>query len=883
MEIGAGSRLGPYEIVSRIGAGGMGEVFKARDTRLERSVAVKILPVEFARDAQLQSRFEREAKTISQLSHPNICTLHDVGNENGLHFLVMELLEGESLAERLVRGPMPLPEVLRYGAQLAEALGKAHRVGVVHRDLKPGNVMLTKNGIKLLDFGLAKSVEGAWSSTGSTHMEMTEHKPLTQEGTILGTFQYMAPEQLEGAEADARTDIFGLGAVLYEMATGRRAFEGKNKTSLIAAIVSSQPRPLAEVQPLTPPALEHVISRCLEKDPDDRWQSAQDVAEELRWISAAGSQASVAAPVAMRRKHRELLAWIIAAVAVAAAVPLGISAYRNRTRVLTPVESAILPPVNSSFVLGEGAMQLSPDGKRLAFLAEVNGQRMLWVRTLANPRPQPLAGTEDASYPFWSPDSRQIAFFANGKLRKIDAAGGPAQSICDAQQGRGGTWNQDNVIIYAIVRDGLYQTRVTGETPVRITAFDASTGEADHRWPWFLPDGKHYLFLARAENPEDSIVWVGTLGSKDRTRIVQSSGQPAFVGGKLLYTRNKTLLAQPFDPGSLKLAGESVPLAEGVAYVSGTASANYTANATLLVVARNQGKKQLKWFDELGRETGVAGGPADYQFIRLSPDGKHIAAIVEDAGGRSAVWTSDLVRGTSSRFTFGTAEATTCVWSPDGEAIVFGSLRKPPAIDLVTKSFRGSTVEQMLWESDSQRQPFDWSKKGDLLLGFHNGKKKIINDIWLFNVATKKATPLVESPFTEVPGNFSPDGEWFVYSSNESGRSEVFAQPIARPGKWQISTNGGTDPHWSPRGDRILYLSNDRKVISVPVKAAASLEAGEPKTLFDLKTNIRSSVLLPFDIATDGRIVIVEPILDDVSGSFQLVANWTSLVRSKQE
>src|SRR5581483_5056272 len=507
------------------------------DTRLDRAVAVKILPHEFSKNAQLQIRFEREAKTISQLSHPNICTLHDVGNDNGIGYLVMELLEGESLADRLAKGPLPLPEVIRFGAQLAEALGKAHRAGIVHRDLKPGNVMLTKNGVKLLDFGLAKSLDSAFVSTSTMQIDgATEHKPLTQEGTILGTFQYMAPAQLEGAEADARSDIFALGAVLYEMATGQRAFQGKNRTSLIAAIVSAQPRSITETQPMTPPALEHVVSRCLEKDPDDRWQSAQDVAEELRWISEAGSQVSVAAPIAMRRKHREWLAWSVAALAVALLIPLSIAAYRSRTRTPSPVESAILPPDNSPFILGEGPMQLSPDGRKLVFIAEVNGQPMLWVRTLANPIAQVLTGTEDASYPFWSADSRQIAFFAGGKLRRIDASGGPAQTICEAQPARGGTWSKDDVILFSIVRDGIYRTVATGEKPVKITDVDTGGGEADHRWPWFLPDGKHFLYLARAEDPEESIVWLTTLGSKSRTRVVQASGQPAYVNGYLLFT-----------------------------------------------------------------------------------------------------------------------------------------------------------------------------------------------------------------------------------------------------------------------------------------------------------------------------------------------------------
>ncbi|MCM2317460.1 MAG: serine/threonine-protein kinase, partial [Thermoanaerobaculia bacterium] len=450
MTLTAGTRLGPYEIVSPLGAGGMGEVWRAKDTRLERDVAIKILPGDFATNVQLKARFEREAKTISQMNHPNVCTLFDVGHDEGIDYLVMELIEGESLADRLLKGPLPIELVLRHGTEIASALDAAHKQGIVHRDLKPGNVMLTKAGAKLLDFGLAKSgpLMSATSSVSQLADGPTVHKPLTEQGTILGTFQYMAPEQLVGQEADPRTDIFAFGAVLYEMATGQRAFVGKNKTSLVAAIVSGTPPPVSQVAPLTPPALDHVIKKCLEKDPDDRWQSIHDVADQLRWISEAGSRAGEPAPLLAKRKTKLRVAWALhaATALVAVAATLGvIYATKAPPRVL---RATLLPPDKLVFEPTNGAMALSPDGKRLVFPArDSSGKTTLWVRSLDALTAQPLAGTDGGHSPFWSPDSRFIGFFSNGKLRKIDASGGPPQVLCDARNGRGGSWSRSGVIL----------------------------------------------------------------------------------------------------------------------------------------------------------------------------------------------------------------------------------------------------------------------------------------------------------------------------------------------------------------------------------------------------------------------------------------------------
>jgi eukaryotic-like serine/threonine-protein kinase len=878
--IGEGSRLGPYEVVSRIGAGGMGEVWKAKDTRLDRSVAVKILPAEFASNVQLKLRFEREAKTISQLNHPNICTLHDVGNEGGTDYLVMELVQGESFAERLARGQLPLPEVTRYGAQIADALDRAHRAGVVHRDLKPANVMITPNGAKLLDFGLAKTAASVLSTSAVAATELRAadptagraEDPLTTQGTILGTFQYMAPEQLEGVEADARSDIFALGALLYEMVTGKRAFEGKTRTSLIAAIVDRDPPAITSLRPLAPPALERVIRTCLAKNPDDRWQSAHDIAAELRWIGEAGSEAGVAAPVIIRRKHRELAAQALAVTALAAAAFLGYEVYKEKTRTVEPIHAAILPPNRVQFDWTAGPMALSPDGRRLAFVAPTGtGENALWVRPVRSSTAQALPGTSGAAYPFWSPDSKQVAFFADGKLKRIDSGGGPPQTITEAANGRGGAWNGGNVIIFAIVRDGLYSVPASGGTASKITTLDAASGEADHRWPVFLPGGKQFLYLARAEDPEESSVWVGTLGQPERKRIVQSSGNVAYANGYLLYTRERTLLAQKFDVKKLEFSGDPVPLAEQLTYTVGTAASVYSVSDTgLLVYAQGSSRAQLAWYDENGREVGKIGGPGEYGGATLSRDGARVAVDVA-SGGKFDIWIHDLNRATATRFTLKSHHEYAPVWSPDGSQIAYASAAQPPGIELAVKS-TASGAEEVLWGGDdSQRTPADWSQDGQfLLVGVHNPKKKVVNDVWLYSIAERKATQLVSGPFSEFPGSFSPDGAWFVYTSNESGRSEVYAQAIGRAGKWQISTSGGNQPTWSQMGTEIFYIAPDRKLMAVPVTAKDTLVAGDPKPLFEVRG--------AYDVGADGKRFLVMTATDDaLTVPVTMVSNWPVL------
>src|SRR5574341_1062935 len=578
MPLESGTKLGPYEITGAVGAGGMGEVYRARDTRLGRDVAIKVLPEAFAKDAILKERFEREAKTISSLNHPNICTLYDVGHQDGTDFLVMELLEGESLAQRLGKGALPVAETLRIGMEMSDALERAHRQGIVHRDLKPGNIVLTKAGAKLLDFGLAKpQVLTTASGTALSGLATQAHptSPVPREGTVIGTFQYMSPEQVEGREADARSDIFALGAVLYEMATGKRAFEGKSQISIASAILEKEPEPISRVQPMTPPALEHVVKTCLAKDPEERFQTAHDVKIQLRWISESGSQIS-AAPVVRRKRSRERLAWAAALLVVTALAAAGWLWKRAAWSYDAPIVTSILPPAKSFFSLAGnegGPVEVSPDGKMLTFLAtNAEGTPEIWVRDLSQHEARALPGTEGGKAPFWSPDSRSIAFFAGGKLKRVETAGGPAVTVCDAANARGGTWMPGGVILFTPnTQTGLQRVADSGGTPETITQIDAKL-HTTHRWPYALPDGKHFLYLAAnhrtPSGEQNGVYWASLDGTQSRL-LVRSVANAAYAYGYRAFLRENTLMAQPFKPESGTLTGNPMPVVERVLYDSG--------------------------------------------------------------------------------------------------------------------------------------------------------------------------------------------------------------------------------------------------------------------------------------------------------------------------
>ena len=815
-----GTRLGPYEVVAPLGAGGMGEVYRARDTRLDRSVAIKVLPAELAHRAELRARFEREAKTISSLNHPNICALYDVGDD----YLVMELLEGENLADRIARGSVPIEQLLRTGIEIADALDKAHRRGIVHRDLKPANIMLTKSGAKLLDFGLAKESPLG----GDVQTDATVAKALTSEGTIVGTFQYMSPEQLEGANADARTDIFALGAVLYEMATGRRAFEGKSRASLIASILGTQPPPIAQLRPTTPPALDRLVQACLAKDPDDRWQTAHDVMLDLRFVAESSSAAGVPAPVARRRAWRERSAWIVAAAAVVAAVAIGVTTMKRTLPAGGLAQFAIdMPPNLTLFPFDTKGVAISPDGTMIAFVAgDIQGKPSLYIRNLATTKITALAGTDDASFPFWSPDSSQLGFFAGQKLHRIDAKGGTTVTLCDAASARGGTWNRDGVIVFApTLSSELYRISASGGRPERVTSFERKP--VRHRWPWFLPDGKRFLYGAGDD------LMAGSLDGKLHKQIVTNVSNAVFAPpDRLVFSRGAVLMSQRFDPDALTISGEAAPLPFGNVANMGSKQLSIVSaseNGTLAFLPAPEGATRLVWVDAKGHEDGEIGDAGSYDDAALSPDGKRVAVVRSAPDGKD-IWLVDASNGSSSRFTFHPGQYGFPCWSRDSKQIAF-FLQMDATGQVCTKSLDSAERTPVLM-SKMWQIPNDYSPDGTTLLTFVQ-TPSAAGDLYTLILGPKPAmTPFVATPFDESEASFSPDGRWVTYQSNESMRNEVYVRryPLG-PEQWQISNAGGESPLWSPDGKELYYAAGDT-IMHVPISGGVSLNPGTPAPLF---------------------------------------------------
>ncbi len=930
MALSAGTRLGPYEITAQIGVGGMGEVYKARDTRLDRTVAIKILPEALAADPQFRERFDREARAISRLDHPHICALYDVGEQSGTAYLVMQYLEGETLANRLAKGAMPLDQAIKTAIEVASALDKAHRAGIVHRDLKPGNIMLTKTGAKLLDFGLAKT--GPAQAGHYVQMDAvvrsvrlqadleatnvpTVPPPLTVQGTILGTYQYLAPEQLEGQDADARSDIFSFGAVIYEMLTRKKAFEGKSQASLISAVMSSEPAPISALQPLAPPAMDRLVHTCLAKDPDDRWQSAGDLLRELKWAAAAAPELRSAAPVAARRTLRERVAWSVAAVGILAALGAGVVAYRQRAPADAPTyRTTILPPDEATFSsAGTPApadrFALSPDGRRLAFVARGADTRIqIWVRPLDALTAQPLAGTDGASFPFWSPDSRFIAFYAQGKLKKVDAAGGPPVALTDALPAGGGsgggTWNRDDVILFSPRGvAGLYRVSASGGASSPVTMLDAASGERGHLYPVFLPDGRHFLYVSRGTATSPTTVggvYVGALDSTERKQILTGGANTTYARGALLFLRDATLMAQRFDVERLELAGNPVPLAEGVD-IGGLTGAfgAFAASETGLLAYQTRGgdvRSQLSWFDRSGKLLDTVGDPADQMFLELSPSGTRLAvSVLDPATNARDIWIHDLARDNlRTRFTFDPSDELDAIWSPDGSRLIFNSARKGTQ-DLYLKASTGAGAEDtILADSTNNKYPRSWSPDGRFLLYYiGNANSPTGNDLWVLPLSgDRKPIPVLQAPFNQANGRISADGRWIAYQSNESGRLEVYVMPLAGAtagaaraadsagGKWQVSSTGGTDPRWRRDGRELFYLSADNTLMAATVNSQGSaFEVDAVRPLFEVRPRLASylgyGVGSNYDVSPDGqRFLVNAAVAGQTTAPITLVVNW---------
>ena len=813
----------------------MGQVWKARDTRLNRTVAIK------TSNRGFDERFEREAQAIAALNHPNICTLYDIGPD----YLVMELVDGKPIA-----GPLPIEETLKLGGQILDALDAAHREGIIHRDLKPGNLLRGKNGIKVLDFGLAKFARPALRA--AAHDDTTMSLPLTQEGTIVGTPQYMAPEQIEGKEADARSDIFSFGVVLYELIAGKRPFTGANQANVLASILKDQPRPLLESQPLTPPALERVVQTCLEKDPDKRWQSAREIKHALEW----SGNSLTSGPVTSRKKFP---IWQTAATVLGLAAA-GALAYTYLRPAAAPAETVRLQvplPKDTAFSVS-GRFAISPDGKRLVFSAiDKDNVARLWLRSLDSVEAKPIEGTEHDPRLIvisWSPDSRQI-LFGRFRIQKVDVNGGAPQMLAQLPAGAdSASWSKDGTILLGSAA-GIRRLEASGETTL-VTAADETRKEGGHGDPVMLPDGRHFLYTRHATSPENGGVYVGSLDDKpsgqDLKRLLPADTHVSYVdiaGGKLLFYRSGTLLAQSFDLGRRELSGDPVTVLDQVDANPGFAY--WSVSAAGVLVYRTGGAsihRALTWFDRHGKILGTVGEPGLFWTLRLSPDGIHVAYGVDDPASESRdIFVMDTERGSASQLTPGGQHNLQPQWSPDGRRIAWGrTTPQPPGI--FQRAADGSSQEEAIVKGDAVRFPgsmTQWTNDGRYLLAF-GGSGPTKSDIWAMPLPSGPAIPVVRTAGSDIAGYVSPNGRWIAYRSDESGRNELLVQPFlpnqaaqgsgsASRVKWMVSKGGSLGmARWRKDGRELLYLATDGTIMAVPVTTDSDFTSGTPVALFQL-------------------------------------------------
>lgn len=889
MALISGTKLGPYEIQSPLGAGGMGEVYRARDTRLGRDVAIKILPQHLSCDPDLKARFEREARAISALSHPHICHLYDIGSQDGTDYLVMELLDGETLADRLQKGGLPLKQALEYGIEIAEALEKAQKTGIVHRDLKPGNIFLTKEGAKLLDFGLAKQAAGM-AAMASGSMD-TMSRPLTGEGKMVGTYQYMAPEQIHGNNADARTDIFALGAVLYEMLTGRRAFEGKNEISVMSAILEKEPEPVSTAKPLTPPALDHVIQRALAKDPEERWQSAADLRAELRWIAGGGSQAG--APTVASRKEHKWFAMMLIGILIAA-LAMASTYYQMKAAPQAPLMVSVVPPAGVfADTLGRnGPPQISPDGSRVAFvgckteaasssLAGGSKACSIWLQSLHSTDAHEVAGTSGGYLPFWSPDGAEIGFFADGKMKRVHADGGPVQLICDAEDARGGSWGVSGIIIFSPTRGSpILRVPADGGTPVAITHFAAPTSNlsyfGSHRWPHFLPDGEHFLYLSQPNGACNDLgeMHFASIDGKQDSALMRTCNSGVFASGRLLYWRDGNLVAQPFEPRHGVLSGVAVPIVGQVGLDWTFSSGEFSASSDdklLYVPGEGITGAQLVWYDRAGRMLGTLGGSNAFSSVAISRDGSRVATDIAELGKKTNVQVI-AVKENRNLMTFGVGEVGFPTWSPDGRQIYFTSNVNGP-FDVFVKPADGSASEHEVVKFDNNQlgAAFLAASPDGKYLAYAVIDRDAKQDIYTVSL-TGDVKPSLFLHSASVP-TFSPDGRWLAYESTQSGTKEIYITPFPGGGaQYQVSTNSGERPVWSRDGKKLFYREF-LTLMAVEVNSRGStIQFSTPKALFEIA--VRNLGGRWYDVSPDGRFLMNTTPATSQPRNFQLLVNW---------
>ncbi len=903
MAVIVGSRLGPYEIVAPLGAGGMGEVYRARDSRLGREVAIKVLPAHLTANAEVRARFEREARAISTLNHPNICVLHDVGREGETDYLVLELVTGETLASRLAKGPLPVGEALKVGEQIADALDRAHRAGVVHRDLKPGNIMLTKSGAKLMDFGLARALTGPQSGVGggSASMGLTQSptvaQPLTAEGSIVGTFQYMAPEQLEGHDVDARADLWALGCVLYEMVTARRAFTGASQASLISAIMKDEPAPASQVTPVSPQGLDRIIQALLAKSREDRLQTAHDARLQLRWLTEGGSQSGAHALPLRTRAAREWLAWSVGVLGLLAAITTLLVTRDRRA----PVVRAIIPqPARALFLFfgdNAGPPAISPDGRSVAFVAvdDERGAR-LWLRDVDALAARPVPGTENATYPFWAPDSRSVAFFADQKLKRVDLSTGQVFAICAALGGRGGAWNRRSEIVFSPdFQEDLWIVSASGGAPHATTKRDSSR-HTTHRWPQFLPDGRHFLFLAgnhrNVSGPENA-VWVGSTDGREQRQLLPTATEAQYADGYLLFVRDSVLMARPFDPRSLRFTGEAIPTADRVQFDPTTWKGNFSVSQAGLLAYQPVGGRQgsqIRLVDRSGRLLRAVGESGNHFAVRICP-GERQVLYSSQVLPNGDLFAYDFDRELTRRLTLTEADDDQPVPSPDGRRIAYTSSARTqgrPRYEILSLPIEGTSAPRLLFRRSRDVWPLDWSRDGRYLLFATGNFSTIVADsVGVVELQDTSHVHWLAAPAGTINfARFSNDGRWVAYGTVGTADPQVYIEPAPgvtslpageTAGRIQVSSRGGGLPVWRADDRELYYARPDGMVVAVSV-APGTLQLGREVELF--RANLRN-LIEALDVSPDGQRFLVNVIASEGAAPIVLVSGWRQALRAR--